>query len=87
MLQTHPDCIVEHLRVLCWADALFLVNGCGQAEYSDLGLTTTWADGFRVHFSQRAWERGISSAESFFDPLVSRLTALLTGYCHCCRHD
>jgi len=29
-------------------DALFMVNGCGQADWGDLQLTTSWGDGFRT---------------------------------------
>ena len=52
------------------ADALFMVNGCGQADWGDLQLTTSWGDGFRTEFPDRAWGRGVSSAAPFFDALL-----------------
>ena len=47
-----------------------MVEGCGQSDWGDLGLTTTWGDGFRRQFDERAAQRGVSSAARFFDTLV-----------------
>jgi hypothetical protein len=47
-----------------------MINGCGQAAWGDLQLTTTWGDGFRTEFPDRAWARGVSSAAPFFDALL-----------------
>lgn len=47
-----------------------MVEGCGQSDWGDLGLTTTWGDGFRRQFDERATQRGVSSAAPFFDTLV-----------------
>lgn len=47
-----------------------MVEGCGQSDWGDLGLTTTWGDGFRSQFEERAAQRGVSSAAPFFDALV-----------------
>ena len=48
-----------------------MVEGCGQADWGDLGLTTSWGDGFRMNVSQKAWQRGVSSAQAFFNTLVT----------------
>ena len=47
-----------------------MINGCGQADWGDLQMTTTWGDGFRTEFPDRAWARGVSSAAPFFDVLL-----------------
>ena len=47
-----------------------MINGCGQADWGDLQLTTSWGDGFRTEFPDRSWARGVSSAAPFFDALL-----------------